>query len=168
MAKQENPMYRSQTLRCPRAILLCAAMAMTQGFAQQTPQPQAGGRGAPTPEMLQRQKLSTEDRQKMLDALHISSLRPPVEARDLHAAHPANYDESKANPYPNLPDPLVMKNGKKVTSAKMWWNQRRPEIVEDFDREIYGRVPKVTPKVKWEVVKTAEDKNGDVEVVTKQ
>ena len=29
--------------------------------------------------------------------------------------------------------------------------QRRPEIVEDFDREIYGRTPKVTPKVRWEV-----------------
>ena len=29
----------------------------------------------------------------------------------------------------------------------MWWNKRRPEIVEDFDREIYGRVPKVMPKV---------------------
>ena len=62
-----------------------------------------------------------------------------------------NYDEAKANPYPNLPDPLMMKNGKKVTTAKMWWDQRRPEIVEDFDREIYGRVPKSVPKVKWEV-----------------
>jgi hypothetical protein len=57
-----------------------------------------------------------------------------------------NYDEAKANPYPDLPDPLTMKSGKKVTSAKMWWDQRRPEIVEDFDREIYGRVPKAVPK----------------------
>src|SRR5436853_6649656 len=50
----------------------------------------------------------------------------------------------------------------------MWWNQRRPEIVEDFDREIYGRVPKVTPQVKWEVTSTANATNGDVPVITKQ
>ena len=79
-----------------------------------------------------------------------------------------NYDESKANPYPNLPDPLALKNGKKVTSAKMWWAQRRPEIVEDFDREVYGRMPKVTPKVKWEVVSTTHGTNGDFAIVTKQ
>ena len=76
--------------------------------------------------------------------LHVASLRPGVNAR---VAGAANYDEAKANPYPDLPDPLTMKNGKKVTSAKMWWDQRRPEIVEDFDREVYGRVPKNFPKV---------------------
>src|SRR5207253_8688515 len=51
---------------------------------------------------------------------------------------------------------------------RTWWKQRRPEIVEDFDREIYGRVPKATPKVTWEVTGTIEDKNGDVPVITKQ
>jgi hypothetical protein len=50
----------------------------------------------------------------------------------------------------------------------VWWNKRRPEIVEDFDREVYGRVPKVTPAVKWEVASTADDKVGDVPVVTKR
>ena len=52
----------------------------------------------------------------------------------------------------------MLKNGKKVTTAKMWWNQRRPEIVEVFDREIYGRVPKNVPKVKWEVSQHHEGK----------
>ena len=61
-----------------------------------------------------------------------------------------------------------MKNGKKVTKASDWWSKRRPEIVEDFDREVYGRVPKVTPKVKWEVANTTTGKNGDVDIVTKQ
>src|SRR5437588_670187 len=50
----------------------------------------------------------------------------------------------------------------------MWWKQRRPEIVEAFDREIYGRVPKETPKVKWEVTATDKQKVGDVPVVTKK
>ena len=28
----------------------------------------------------------------------------------------------------------------------MWWNQRRPEIVEDFEREVLGRVPPNVPE----------------------
>ena len=59
-------------------------------------------------------------------------------------------------PYPDLPDPLTLKNGKKVKTAKDWWSKRRPEIVEDFDREVYGRVPKDTPKVNWEVTATTQ------------
>src|SRR6185312_5646548 len=51
---------------------------------------------------------------------------------------------------------------------EMWWNQRRPEIVEYFDREIYGRVPKDTPKVNWEVTSTARETNGGVPVITKK
>ena len=68
----------------------------------------------------------------------------------------SNYDESKANPYP-LPEVLRLNNGQAVTDAETWWKLRRPEIVEDFDREIYGRVPKETPKVTWEVVKVEDD-----------
>ena len=48
----------------------------------------------------------------------------------------------QANPYPDLPDVLRLKNGKRVTKAKVWWTKRRPEIVEDFEREVVGRVPK--------------------------
>src|SRR5207245_10931263 len=51
---------------------------------------------------------------------------------------------------------------------RMWWRRRRPEIVEDFDREIYGRVPQNTPRVKWEVTSTKREVNGDVPVITKQ
>ncbi len=119
---------------------------------------------APSPTQI----ASQEDRQKMMDLLHITSLRNGVNGSDKQAPNYANYDESKANPYPKLPDPLVLRNGKKVTTAKMWWEQRRPEIVEDFDREIYGRVPAVTPSVKWEIVKTTNEMNGEVPVVTKQ
>ena len=50
----------------------------------------------------------------------------------------------------------------------MWWSARRPEIQEDFDREILGRTPANLPKVTWEVVSTTEEKNGDVAVVTKR
>src|SRR5262249_45619151 len=78
------------------------------------------------------------------------------------------YDPAKANPYPDLPDVLTLKNGKKVTTAAMWWNQRRPEIVEDFEREVVGRVPKNAPKVTWAVAETAEAKVGDFPVIAKK
>ena len=109
-----------------------------------------------------------QDHQRLMDLLHITELRPGADGRNTEAPNAANYNETKANPYPNLPDPLTLKNVKRVTSAKMWWNQRRPEIVEDFDREIYGRVPTVTPRVKWEVISTTNETNGDIAVITKK
>jgi hypothetical protein len=97
-------------------------------------------------------KLTAEqDHQRIMQLLNITSLPPGASGQ-----HP-NLDESKANPYPNLPDPLTLNNGRKVTTAEMWWDQRRPEIVEDFDREIYGRTPKVTPKVTWEITSTTNN-----------
>jgi len=107
-----------------------------------------------------------QDHQRMMDLLHITTLR---HGRDGRADSPyaANYDEAKANPFPKLPDPLLLNNGKKVTTAKMWWSVRRPEIVELFDREIYGRMPAHTPKVAWEVTATKEGSNGGVPIVTK-
>src|SRR5262249_27183653 len=95
-------------------------------------------------------------------------LRPGANGRDRRAPNAANYDESRANPYPNLPDPLVLKNGQPVTTPDTWWARRRPEIVEDFDREIYGRVPKEAPKVNWEVTGTVHDQIGDVAAITKR
>ncbi|HLZ42124.1 MAG TPA: hypothetical protein VKQ11_14240 [Candidatus Sulfotelmatobacter sp.] len=108
-----------------------------------------------------------QDHQRMMDLLHIASLRRGADG-DPKSPNAANYDESKANPYPILPDPLVLESGSKVTTSEMWWKQRRPEIVELFDREIYGRVPRDTPKVTWEILSSANDKNGDVPVVTKK
>lgn len=108
-----------------------------------------------------------QDHQRIMDSLHITSLRRGADG-DPKSSNAANYDEEKAKPDPKLPDPLTLKNGKKVTTAKAWWELRRPEIVEDFDREIYGRVPKVTPKVTWEVTSTLHEMKGDVPVVTKK
>ncbi len=109
-----------------------------------------------------------EDHQRLMDLLHIKEVRRGRDGNNKESPYYANYDESKANPYPTLPDPLVLKNGKKITKASDWWNKRRPEIEEDFDREVYGRVPKNVPKVKWEVASTTKGLNGDVAIVTKQ
>ena len=114
------------------------------------------------------QMTSEQDHQRTMGLLHVTSLRPGADGNNPNEPNAANYEESKANPYPDLPDPLILKNGKKVTTAKMWWKQRRPEIVEDFDREVYGRLPKNIPRVKWEIVSTNKEMNGDVPVVTKK
>jgi hypothetical protein len=110
---------------------------------------------------------SEEEHQREMDALHITSVRPGADG-DPTSPRAANFDEAKVPPFPPPPDPLVLNDGAKVTSAKMWWDQRRPQIVELFDREIYGRVPQHTPAVKWEVVSTTSEKNGDVPVITKK
>src|SRR5215468_7518789 len=137
-----------------------AALSFQQPQRPLTPEQQA--------QIQAQQEATRQDHQRMLEALKITSLRPGANPNNPQAPNAVNYDEAKANPYPKLPDLLVLKNGKKVTSAKVWWNQRRPEIVEDFDREVYGRVPKNVPKVTWEVTNTTKETKFDLPVVTKQ
>jgi hypothetical protein len=108
-----------------------------------------------------------QDHQRTMDLLHITSLRGGVEA-DPKSPNAANYDESKAGPYSKLPNPLRLNNGKEVKTAKQWWGERRPEIVEVFDREIYGRVPRTIPPVNWETISTSKETNGTVPVITKK
>lgn len=67
--------------------------------------------------------------------------------------HISNYDESKVGNY-TLPDPLVLKNGRRVRSADVWLNQRRPEILKLYEDHIYGRVPDRAPKVSFEIAET--------------
>src|SRR5688500_1266532 len=94
---------------------------------------------------------TAQDHKNMMDQLGITKLRPGPSGRR-GATNEANYDESIANPFPNLPDPLRLKNGQPVTTPEMWWKQRRPEIIEDFEREVYGRIPKNVPKVTWTII----------------
>lgn len=61
-----------------------------------------------------------------------------------------NYDESKVPKY-TLPDPLVMADGRKVADAKMWQAKRRPEILELFQTNVYGRSPGRPAKMKFAV-----------------
>ena len=108
-----------------------------------------------------------QDHQNMMDQLGVKALRPGPSGDEAAPNH-ANYDPALANPYPNLPDVLTLKNGTKVTTAEMWWKQRRPEIVEDLEREVYGRVPAHVPKVTWTVKVTDKEFVGRVPVIAKQ
>jgi len=108
-----------------------------------------------------------QDHQNMVDQLGIKALRPGPSGNE-NAPNHANYDESKANPFPDLPDALTLKNGQRVNSAEQWWRQRRPEILEDLEREVLGRVPPSVPKVTWNVASTTDTKTGVFPVVEKK
>jgi type II secretory pathway pseudopilin PulG len=132
-------------LQAARIAPMAAALLMLSSLANAqapvlTPAQQAARE-------LQNQE-TARDHQQMLDQLGITKLRPGPSG-DAKSPDSANYDEAKANPYPDWPDPLRLNNGKPVTSAKVWRQQRRPEIIEDFEREVLGRVPKNVPAVNW-------------------
>jgi hypothetical protein len=128
---------------------------------------QAPQRPPMTEAQMAARKAAQEDHQRLMTLLHMTEMRHGADQNSKESPYFVNYDESKANPFPVLPDPLKLKNGKRVSTAKAWWTLRRPEIVEDFDREIYGRVPKDAPKVTWEVTATAQGGYGDTPTLTR-
>ncbi len=142
----------------PRAIITAAVFfaLATSAAAQFTKADRAAQQAA-----------NEKDHKLMMEALDIKSLRPGADGMNRNAPNAANYDESKVKSF-TLPDPLICKDGTKVTSAEEWWTRRRPEIVEEFDREVYGRVPKDVPAVTWEVTSTTEEKVGDIPAITKR
>ena len=107
-----------------------------------------------------------QDRQSMMDQLGIKTLRPGFSGNE-NAPNHANYDEAKANPYPNLPDPLVMNDGRKVATADMWWKDRRPQLVEMYSKDVYGFVPVDVPPVHWTVTAVDRELIGFTPVIAK-
>lgn len=143
-----------------KTILLLMLSGVTQVFGQSS--------GSKTDKYPPLVTFTTEqDHQNMKDQLGISRLRPGYSGNEQDPNH-ANYDESVANPCPALPDVLTLKNGKKVTSASMWWTQRRPELTEEFEKEIYGRLPANIPKVTWTAKITDREFVGRIPVIAKQ
>jgi hypothetical protein len=74
----------------------------------------------------------------------------------LLAASPAraqldgNSDEAKVSAY-TLPDPLVMADGTRVTTAEQWTTRRRPELLALFTHTIYGVAPPAPTGMRFEV-----------------
>jgi hypothetical protein len=110
---------------------------------------------------------TADDHQNMMAQLGIRKLRPGPSG-NAGAPNQANYNEATANPYPNLPEVLTLKSGRKVATADAWWKQRRPEITEEFDREVLGRVPRTVPKVTWTVAGIGRANIGGHDVIGKQ
>jgi hypothetical protein len=103
----------------------------------------------------------------LMDELGIRALRPGPSGNP-DAPNHANYDEARANPYPVMPDALTLKNGREVTTAKQWWEERRPQIVQDFNEYVYGKVPGDVPAVHWSVVATDQELLGGHPVIAKE
>lgn len=108
-----------------------------------------------------------QDHAHMMQQLGIQKLRPGPSGNEKDPNH-ANYDESIADPCPQLPDILKSKNGKSITNGDAWWKQRRPEIMEEFEKEVYGRAPSVIPKVNWKIRITDNEFVGRIPVLAKQ
>ena len=73
-----------------------------------------------------------------------------------NAQEPANYDESKVPAY-TLPDPLVCENGRPVRNCRVWERKRRPELLELFSTQVYGRVPGAPAGLHFSVLKVNPD-----------
>jgi hypothetical protein len=95
---------------------------------------------------------SEQERRRELAELGLKDTRPGANNRDPSSPLYPNYDEAKANPEP-LPDPLVLPDGRRVTTAKDWWSVRRPQIVAAMEATLYGHRPAALPKVTWTVVR---------------
>jgi hypothetical protein len=123
-------------------VAMLALAAGLTGHGQTAGQAAAAEVHSPTPE--ERAALtaaSAAERNRELKLLGITAMQPLANT---------NYDESVANPYPNLPELLVMKDGKKVKTGAEW-AQRRNEIKAMFDEDVYGKYPAHIPQVKWKV-----------------
>lgn len=151
-------------------LLLTFAIGLP-ALAQSTPSAAAATPVAPwqlSPEERQRlQQLTNEDHRDMLQQLGITKLRPGRNPNP-GSTNPPNTDQALANPFPDYPDVLTLNDGTPVTSAEMWWERRRPEIVETFEREVFGRVPANVPTVTWQVAKTVHTSLGGLPVVARQ
>jgi hypothetical protein len=98
----------------------------------------------------------------MLDRLGIKKVRRGRDARVKDTS-----SEATANPYKDtMPALLTFKDGTRVKAAAQW-PKRRAEIVEDFEREVYGRSPRNVPRVTWKVTRTAEGESGGIATVTR-
>ena len=155
-----------RSLSCAAALSIAGFFTCQLALAQQTASSPAGAARS-VAGCHPMEWTAQQDHQNMMDQLGITALRPGPSGNE-NAPNHANYDESKANPFPDLPDALTLKNGQRVTTAKQWWDRRRPEIVADFEREVLGRIPPDVPRVAWTVASTADSKAGAFPVIEKQ
>jgi hypothetical protein len=158
-------MMSKTSFQFARAILATgASFALIASGAAQAPTPTPAPAAAPAtapggfPGAAERAAIgaaSTAEREREMKLLGIAEMQPGVSAYDIGKPGNANYDEAKANPYPKLPDLLVMNDGTKVKTAAQW-KKRREEIKAMFDEYVYGKYPAHIPAVTWKVESVEE------------
>jgi len=83
-------------------------------------------------------------------SISVSSQQTQNAPPKIVAGIPVNYDEALVGSY-TLPDPLVLANGKPVRDAKTWSQKRRPELVQLFEENQFGRSPGRPAKMSFDV-----------------
>jgi hypothetical protein len=149
-----NRRFAEKSLRglFPAALGMIWLLVPTSGMAQNP-------RGTP-PAFI---PAGYDDYQNMLDQLGIVKVR---RGRDGGAQDTSN--EATANRFSDsMPDLMTFADGNRVTSAEQW-PRRRAEIVELFEREVYGRIPDNVPGIEWEVTQTTEGQSGGVPTITRK
>lgn len=63
---------------------------------------------------------------------------------------PMTTDEAKVRAY-TLPDPLRLENGQPVRDSKSWFERRRPEILRQYESQVYGRAPGRQPGQRFDI-----------------
>ena len=139
---------------CIGAVLAVSRPACAQDAAQRAAQAQALAAA------------TAADYRHLLEQLGITTLRPAADSRATEGPTAPNYDESRATPFPALPEALRFRDGRAVRTAADW-RRRRLELFEDFDREVYGRLPASLPAVHWTVEARARDEEAGIAVVRK-
>jgi hypothetical protein len=102
-----------------------------------------------------------------LQRLGIQAIRPGADGFNRSAPNAANYDEARVGTVAPLPPLLTDLAGRPVTSRGDWQRRRR-EIVELFDREMYGRVPASAPAIRWDLVEQQNRELGGRRAVTRR
>jgi hypothetical protein len=155
-----------------QTMFIRSALAFTMlAFNAATPAQTPGTTLAACPSSTPKDPANTvavAERDRELKVLGITQMKPAVGAFDVGKPCNANYDEALANPYPKLPDALTTRAGEKVTTASHWRHDRRPEIAELMQSQVYGFVPDNVPAVTWKVTRTLHHAIGGIAVVTKE
>ncbi len=70
-----------------------------------------------------------------------------------------NYEESKIPAY-ELPPLLTSNDGKAVGTSEQWMDYRRKEILSDFEKYVYGKIPEGDIDIKTEIIKEKNALDG--------
>lgn len=132
-------------------VFAAVAPASAQGFGQKEPPPRPSFIPA-----------DYDDYEHMLAQLGIRKVRAGRDARVADTS-----DEATANRYrATMPELMVFKDGTKVATAEAWL-ARRAEIVEEFEREVYGKIPPDVPGVTWEITSESEGDSRGIATITR-
>jgi hypothetical protein len=80
-----------------------------------------------------------------------------ISANNIAQERKTNYDENLVPAY-TLPDPLVLQDGNRVKDVQTWWKQRRSEILQLYQTEVYGKTPSHTLAQSYQLI--SEEKNA--------